>query len=105
MVEGLTGFSELITINTTAVSSTLALLKGTVEPDDSVKATSSQHLRRQILRSRLNKQEGFLHFNIALDSLLLLAWLVATKRLFKELGLGIAGREVDKNPAERISLL
>ena len=81
----------------------MALLERAVEPDDSIEATSGEHLRRLLFGGRLNKEESLVHLNVTLDSLLFLCWLVTAQGLFEELGLSVAGGEIDQDPTEWVS--
>jgi len=57
---------------------------------------------------RLDEQLCLFHLDISLDRVELLIWLIATKCLFQQLGLGVAAWEVNEDPASgafRIHLL
>lgn len=105
MVESLLRLANFVAVDSSSVSSALALLERAVEPDDSIKTTLNQHLRRCLFSRWLNKKESFLHLGISLNWFKLLLWLIAAECFLKELGLSIASWEVHKNPANRISNL
>ena len=105
MIESLLRLSNLVAVDSSSVSSALALLQRAVEPDDGIQTTLNQHLWRCLFSRWLNKKESFLHLGISLNRFKLLLWLIAAECFLKELSLSIASREVHKNPANRISYL
>jgi len=96
--EGLGRFAKLLNINSTPISSALALFKRAVEPYDGIESTSNKHLRRLFMSCGLHKQECFFHLDITSDGVQLCGWLVTTHGFFKKLRLGIVAWEVDKDP-------
>ena len=103
MIEGRVGLANLVNISSTAISSTLDFPGRTVKPDNSIETAFDEELGNRLLASRLDQKVGIFHLYVSLSCLKLQVGFVTTRRLFKELGLGVVAGEINEDPSDRFS--
>ena len=96
---------RVLSIDSSSISSPLALICWQIEPNHSINTTLNHGLWWGFLGSWLHKKQCLLKLLISLDWIELWVWFVPTERLFKKFGLSIAAREVNKYPSFHILIL